>query len=126
MANSSLVYSTDGGRAPAAKKYKAQRRLGPSGPARPARPVGPVLPQAPADGWLRIWRVKGGRGGKVATVITGIPASDDLDGLAVALRRAIGADGGVRDGAIEVQGEHRERVQQWLAQRGYRVKLAGG
>ena len=83
------------------------------------------MPQAPDDGWVRLWRVKGGRGGKTATVVTGVTAAD-LELLAVELRRAVGAGGGVRDGAIEIQGDHRERLAQRLTALGYRVKLAGG
>jgi translation initiation factor 1 len=85
------------------------------------------VPQAPDDGWVRLWRVKGGRGGKTATVVTGVKGSPaELEGLAVDLRRAVGAGGGVRDGAIEIQGDHRERLAQRLTALGYRVKLAGG
>ena len=85
------------------------------------------MPQAPDDGWVRLWRVKGGRGGKTATVVTGLQGSPaDLDALAVDLRRAVGAGGAVREGAIEIQGDHRERLAQRLTALGYRVKLAGG
>jgi translation initiation factor 1 len=85
------------------------------------------VPQAPEDGWVRLWRVKGGRGGKTATVVTGLQGSPaDLESLAVDLRRAVGAGGAVREGAIEIQGDHRERLAQRLTALGYRVKLAGG
>jgi translation initiation factor 1 len=71
--------------------------------------------------------MKGGRGGKTATVITGVSGGQAaLEELAVVLRRYVGAGGGVRDGAIEVQGDHRERLQRKLVELGYQVKLAGG
>jgi translation initiation factor 1 len=71
--------------------------------------------------------MKGGRGGKTVTVITGLPGDEgQLDALAVDLRRFAGAGGGVRQGAVEIQGDHRQRLQQKLGQLGYRVKLAGG
>ena len=71
--------------------------------------------------------MKGGRCGKTVTVITGLPGDErQLDALAVELRRFIGAGGAVRQGAVEIQGDHRERLQQKLGQLGYRVKLAGG
>ncbi|HEU5314804.1 MAG TPA: stress response translation initiation inhibitor YciH [Chloroflexota bacterium] len=114
---SRLVYSTDAGRV-AGEPEKAPKR-------RKADSQGPSLPQAPDDGWLRVWRLKGGRGGKVVTVVTGVPAGD-VERLAVEMRRLVGAGGGVREGALEVQGDHRERVQKKLADLGYRVKLAGG
>ena len=117
MSGSRLVYSTDGGRvAPTPERRKEH-----------GGPPGPSVPQAPADGWVRLWRMKGGRGGKTVTVVTGIDEPQArLNVLAVELRRFIGAGGGVRDGAIEVQGDHRARLQQRLTQLGYRVKLAGG
>jgi translation initiation factor 1 len=117
MTGSRLVYSSDGGRVAQPKDPRAAKRAS----------EGPPIPQAPDDGWVRIWRVKGGRGGKTATVITGVPGGDaEVERLAVDLRRFAGAGGGVRQGAIEIQGDHRERVQQKLVQLGYRVKLAGG
>jgi translation initiation factor 1 len=120
VSGSRLVYSTDGG---TAERFRPERP--PGGRGGRARPSGPGIPQAPDDGWLRLWRVKGGRGGKTATVVTGVTAAD-LESLAVELRRAVGAGGGVRDGAIEIQGDHRERLAQRLTALGYKVKLAGG
>jgi translation initiation factor 1 len=88
---------------------------------------GPPIPQAPNDGWVRLWRMKGGRGGKTATVVSGLSGTEtELAALAVELRRYAGAGGSVRAGAIEVQGDHRERLQKKLTDLGYRVKLAGG
>jgi translation initiation factor 1 len=49
-----------------------------------------------------------------------------LDNLALELKRLCGAGGTVRDGAIEVQGDHRERIAERLRALGYSVKLAGG
>jgi translation initiation factor 1 len=42
------------------------------------------------------------------------------------LRAACGAGGTAKDGVIEVQGDHVERVMAWLIRAGYRVKRAGG
>jgi translation initiation factor 1 len=76
---------------------------------------------------VRLWRLKGGRGGKTATVVTGLAGTEaEIAALAVELRRYAGAGGSVREGAIEVQGDHRERLQKKLTDLGYRVKLAGG
>jgi translation initiation factor 1 len=110
-----LVYSTDGGRTP---EERTAHRKSSSNQA-------PPVPAAPDDGWIRVWRMKAGRGGKTATVVTGVPSSD-LERLAVELRRLVGAGGAVRDTAIEVNGDHRERIQKRLTELGFRVKLAGG
>ena len=111
---SRLVWSSDEGRV-AQPKDKSPKR----------RDDGPGVPQAPDDGTVRVWRVKGGRGGKTCTLVTGLP-SGEVERLAVELRRLVGAGGAVRDGAVEVQGDHRERVQKKLVDLGFRVKLAGG
>ena len=114
MSISRLVYSSDGGRV--APRENVKRR--------PAS-LGPPVPQAPADGWIRLWRVKGGRGGKTVTVVTGLPA-DQLEGVGRELRRIAGAGGAVRDDVVEIQGDCRERLQPRLEALGFRVKLAGG
>lgn len=79
------------------------------------------------DGVVRVSREKAGRGGKVVTVVRGV----SLDALALALlgktlRTACGAGGTVRDGVIEVQGDHCVRVIEHLKKDGYTVKRAGG
>jgi translation initiation factor 1 len=112
---SRLVYSTETGRlAPPKAKADTKRK-----------PAGPPVPNAPDDGWVRLWRIKGGRGGKTVTVITGIGAAE-VGNLAAELRRFAGSGGNVRDSVIEIHGDHRERLQKHLADLGYRVKLAGG
>ena len=84
----------------------------------------PILPD---DGVVRIFREKGNRGGKTVTVVRGLRANErELADLALELKRLCGAGGTVRDGAIEVQGDHRERIAEKLRGLGYSVKLAGG
>lgn len=77
---------------------------------------------------VRIFRERGGRGGKTVTVVRGLPErGEPLAVLAGELKRLCGAGGTVTgDGAVEVQGDHRERIAERLRARGYRVKLAGG
>jgi translation initiation factor 1 len=70
-------------------------------------------------------RDKGGRRGKVVTVVHGLPAAD-LTGVASDLKRLCGSGGAVKNGAVEIQGDHREKVAAQLESRGYVVKLAGG
>src|SRR5262245_28133506 len=82
---------------------------------------------AAGDGIVRIRREKQGRGGKTVTTITGIPKShDQLEALAKELKQQCGAGGSVKDGVIEIQGDHRDRTKALLEERGYTVKLAGG
>jgi translation initiation factor 1 len=56
-----------------------------------------------------------------------MPGNDaDLAHLAQDLKRYCGAGGTVRNGIIELQGEHREKLRTYLIRLGYRVKVAGG
>lgn len=72
-----------------------------------------------------IGRDRSGRNGKVVTVIHGLPAQH-LDERASDLKRLCGAGGAVKDSAVEIQGDHRERIADHLRALGYTVKLAGG
>ena len=74
---------------------------------------------------VRIFRERGGRNGKVVTVIRGLPARE-VEDRAAELRKLCGAGGTVKDGAVEIQGDHRERVADALRARGYTVKQSGG
>jgi len=79
------------------------------------------------DGIVRLHRQTQGRGGKVVTIIAGIaldPAA--LQQLAKVLKQRCGSGGAIKDGAIEIQGDHRDQLKIELEQRGYKVKLAGG
>ena len=84
-------------------------------------------PQVPDDGIVRVHRQKAGRGGKVATLVTGLPGNDaDLDSLLKTLKAQCGS-GGTREGrTLIVQGDLRERVAALLEARGLKVKLVGG
>ncbi len=79
---------------------------------------------APAgDGVVRISRQTQGRKGKGVTVITGVPlAGAALDALATELKKRCGSGGTVKDGVIEIQGEHREALIALLAGRGWKVR----
>jgi len=59
------------------------------------------------------------------TVIRGLPTGPALRDLAASLKRLCGAGGTVKDGALEIQGDHRERLAEHLRAKGYTVKLAG-
>jgi len=76
---------------------------------------------------VRVSREIAGRGGKGVSVIRGLPLDGPaLEELASRLKRLCGAGGAVRDGAIEIQGEHRDRLVAELARLGYEAKRAGG
>lgn len=76
---------------------------------------------------MRVRREVGGRRGKTVTTIAGVPLSDDaLHDLAAELKRRCGCGGSVKDGTIEIQGDHRDEIVTALEARGFTVKRAGG
>jgi translation initiation factor 1 len=76
---------------------------------------------------VRVARSVAGRGGKAVSVISGLPLSAaELESLATQLKKLCGAGGGVRDGTIEIQGEHRDRLVTELQKLGYDAKRSGG
>jgi len=83
------------------------------------------VPSLPNDGVVRIFREKGSRGGKTVTVVRGLPRRE-LDAVAADLKRLCGAGGSAKNGAVEIQGDHRDKVAARLTGQGYQVKLAGG
>jgi translation initiation factor 1 len=111
-----LVYSTDAGRmCPDCRQPKAACTCGKA----PAAPAG--------DGVVRVSRESKGRGGKTVTLVRGLALDEaGLAALGKRLRSACGAGGAVKDGVLEIQGDHRERVAALLTESGHRVKLAGG
>jgi translation initiation factor 1 len=69
----------------------------------------------------------GGRGGKVVSIVKNLTLSeDDMKSLAKKLKQACGTGGTVKDGMIEIQGEHRQKMADVLQELGYKVKIAGG
>lgn len=84
-------------------------------------------PGAPRDGVVRLARDRKGRGGKVVTLVLGLPEDPALLArIAQELKKFCGSGGTVRDGVIEIQGEHRERLAPKLVALGHRVKIIGG
>ena len=82
---------------------------------------------AAGDGIVRLRREVKGRGGKTVIVITGIPLEDKgLGALGKKLKKRCGTGGSVKNGVIEIQGEHRDTLIAELTKLGYKVKLAGG
>ncbi len=80
----------------------------------------------PKDQPVRVGREKR-RKGKTVTVINGLdPVASNLNAILAELKSACAAGGTIRDGRIEVQGDHRERVLSILRDLGYPAKLSGG
>jgi translation initiation factor 1 len=79
------------------------------------------------DGVIRIFRDSKGRNGKSVTLVTGIPlAGEELRNLAASLKKLCGTGGTIKDGQVEIQGNHRETIFDFLKTKGYKVKIAGG
>jgi len=79
------------------------------------------------DGRVRVFRETRGRRGKAVTVVRGLPLdAGQLDDLARELKRLCGTGGTVKDGAVEIQGDQRDRVVEALVTRGFAARKAGG
>lgn len=115
-ASGGLVYSTDHGRmCPGCRQPVAACRCAASAGA-----------PKPGDGSVRVAREVKGRRGKAVTVVRGLPLdAATLDALARRLKAACGSGGTAKDGVLEVQGDHRERVAAMLRADGWMVKVAG-
>ena len=118
LMSAGLVYSTESGRmCPDCRQ-----------------PVGACLCKANAraavpavDGVVRVSRETKGRGGKAVTLIKGLALDiAGLTALGKGLKAACGTGGTVKDGVIEIQGDHVERILAVLQAKGHKVKRAGG
>ncbi len=79
------------------------------------------------DGQVRVSRERGGRGGKTVTLVRGLALdAEALAALGKRLRSACGAGGAAKDGVLEVQGDHVERVLELLAREGHAARRSGG
>ncbi len=117
-----LVYSTDGGRIDTCpvcgRSYKECRC---------DKPASVNQTTKKSDGIVRVMRDRKGRGGKTVTVIDGVMGSEaELTALAQQIKKLCGSGGTVKNGNIEIQGDHCDKVQAKLTEMGYKVKRAGG
>jgi translation initiation factor 1 len=114
-ANSGLVYSTEGGRmCPDCRRPLADCAC-------------KATPVVTGNGVVRVSRQSKGRGGKTVTLVKGLafdPAA--LASLGKQLRTACGSGGTVKDGVIEIQGDHCDLAVDVLRQHGHEAKRAGG
>jgi translation initiation factor 1 len=112
-----LVYSTEKGRmCPACTMPKTECVCGSKKGALPG-----------GDGVVRVRRETQGRKGKGVTIISGVPLADaDVKELGQRLKKMCGAGGSVKNGLIEIQGDHRDQVMKELEKNGWVVKRSGG
>jgi translation initiation factor 1 len=116
-AGGGLVYSTESGRmCPVCRRPAAQCACSRS-----------TAAPAPSNGVVRVMRESKGRGGKAVTVVRGLALdAASLAALAQQLKAACASGGTVKDGVIEVQGDHCDKVLALLKAQGWVVKRAGG
>ena len=114
--NNPLVYSSDSGRiCPGCGKQQADCTCREKPPA------------PPGDGVVRVGRETKGRKGKSVSIISGIPLEDKaLAQLARRLKSRCGSGGTVKDGVIEIQGDHRDLLVEELKKEGFTAKSSGG
>lgn len=105
-----VVYSTEAGFDPQA-----------------TRQVSKIKSLPPQQQTASLYRERKGRGGKTVTVVRDLQLSEeDLKALATQLKQSCGSGGTVKDGVIEIQGDHRDQVAVYLKSRGYKTKNIGG
>ena len=76
---------------------------------------------------VRVSRSSAGRGGKTVTLVSGIEGGEAiLAALAKTMTARCGAGGTVKDGVIEIQGDHVDALLAFLSSEGYRPRRAGG
>jgi translation initiation factor 1 len=91
----------------------------------PEPETGPAPPPGAGPG-IRL-RLERRASGRVVTAVSGLPGRPgEVAALARELKKACGAGGTVKDGVLEVQGDHRDRIESALAARGLRSKRSGG
>ena len=115
LSKNRVVYSTDQGRicpgcGNPVKQCTCRKQTSPSG-----------------DGNVRVSRETKGRKGKGVTLIKGL----DMDAVTLALmskklKAMCGSGGTVKKGVIEIQGDHIERILDYLKKQGVKAKRAGG
>lgn len=85
------------------------------------------MPAPEGDGIARIRRETKGRGGKTVTTVSGLLLqSEELKALGKKLKTRCGCGGSVKEGVIEIQGDHAELITAWLKEQGFQARRAGG
>jgi translation initiation factor 1 len=113
--NSGIVYSTEHGKmCPACSRpvsdCTCRKKWAPKG-----------------DGIVRVGRETKGRKGKGVTLISGVPLDHEaIKDLGKELKKKCGTGGTIKDGIIEIQGDHRDLLVDELEKKGWTVKRSGG
>lgn len=90
-------------------------------------PVQPVKQPPKKVHTVRVGRETAGRRGKGVTTVFDLPLTEDqIKELATTLKQKCGTGGTAKDGRIEIQGDHRDRIVAELESLGYKVKRTGG
>jgi translation initiation factor 1 len=85
----------------------------------------PELP--PNQQNLKVEATRKGRKGKTVTVISGFQVkAETLNQLLKQLKTQCGSGGTVKDNTLEIQGDHKQKIVQFLTQLGYKAKISGG
>ena len=93
----------------------------------PKAPKREVASLPPEKQMAHLHREKKGRGGKWVVVVKGLQLNTaDTKALAKHLRKTCGSGGTIKDGNIEIQGDHRDKVAAALQKLGYKTKNVGG
>ena len=123
-----LVYSSEQGRiCPACGKTETRCQCRGKGARARIKARDDAEAAKASDGIVRVGRSTKGRKGKVVSTVTGIPGdADTLASIAGELKRRCGTGGTLREGVIEIQGDHRDVLVSELEERGLRVKRRGG
>ena len=87
--------------------------------------VGNKVSQNTSDGIIRIRRESKKRAGRVVCVVEGL-AEEQIKSMCKELKSKCGTGGTVKDGVIEIQGDHRDQICELLESKGLAVKLSGG
>ena len=78
-----------------------------------------------SDGIIRVRRESKKRAGRVVCVVEGL-AAEQIKSTCKELKSKCGTGGTVKNGVIEIQGDHRDQIRELLESKGLAVKLSGG
>ena len=118
-----LVYSSEDGMIN--KSSQPSAKAGKRGKKKKGAAPSPI--KNPNKQGVRIMRESKGRGGKSVSVITGLNLDKDaLKNLGKTLKAQLGTGGAIKDGNIEIQGDHREKLLELLEKQSIKAKIAGG
>ena len=91
------------------------------------RHTAPAKSLPPNQQTAYLHRESKGRGGKGVSLVKNLTLSEkDMKSLAKKLKQSCGSGGTVKNGMIEIQGEHRKKIAEVLERLGYKTKIAGG